>query len=106
MPGASSVSDTTARHDIALFGRPRRGASRGRLLHRARVTESSTDGLTYVFSNSRLVLGSTSGAPILDANGTVVAINVSGWKDGGELRGHGNPLSGLRAAFEDVERRP
>jgi len=122
--GAKSVSNWTGKNDIAIFKldqKPRHylkiaeaspevgdpvwlyGLVYNRpetlLLHEAVVVESDNNWLSYEFKDSGLVLNGTSGAAILDSNGNVVSINLSGGEDEGKLYGYGNPLVSIKDKF-------
>ena len=51
------------------------------------------------FANRQLELQATSGAPILNAAGEVVAINLGGWSEDGYKFGVGNPVSRFRGGL-------
>lgn len=59
------------------------GAPPDQRLHRAVVRLSEASRLEYEYDNSQLNLRATSGAPILNAEGNVVGINVGGRKQFG-----------------------
>ncbi|CAM2063766.1 Trypsin-like peptidase domain-containing protein [Sulfidibacter corallicola] len=63
-------------------------------LHLAVVTDVTEDWLEYVYLED-LDLTATSGAPVVDKEGRLVAINLGGYALGG-LRGLGNPVSAVR----------
>jgi trypsin-like peptidase len=62
----------------------------------ARLTPTS---IQYIFADKSIELGGTSGAPILDSDGKVVAMNLGGGEVQGKLLGIGNPASALRKAI-------
>jgi hypothetical protein len=64
-----------------------------RKLHRVIVTSHEDNLLEYRFEDATLQLRATSGSPILDAKGEVVAIHLGGSPGGGQLVGVGNPAS-------------
>ncbi len=77
------------------------GAPPTQKLHAATVTGIDRDGyLIYRFDNSKLVLQATSGAPVLNSSGEVVAINIGGGKERFTLFGFGNPVSRFRPFLE------
>ena len=65
-------------------------------LYPATVTEVTPKWLAYVFDDASLELNGTSGAPVLDSSGHVVAMNVGGGPSEGTLLGTGNPASAIR----------
>ena len=74
------------------------------LRHEAVVIGSHDGFLLYKFDDPTLQLRATSGAPVVDAAGRVVAINLSGGHmlkdDPGALVGGGNPVAAWRGAVE------
>jgi hypothetical protein len=51
--------------------------------------------LEYVYDVRKINLAGTSGAPILNAIGEIVALNIGGDDDGGRLAGFGNPCTSI-----------
>jgi hypothetical protein len=80
------------------------GAPPSERLHAARSIGVSRDGdYFYEFENPDLVLRATSGAPILNAAGEVVAINLGGGKaPTRKLNGVGNPVTRFRPALDEA----
>lgn len=74
----------------------------GKLLHRATVNYSGVQALQYVFDDPALQLRATSGAPVIDAAGQVVGINLGGGKDGADLIGIATSLQVLTVALRDA----
>jgi hypothetical protein len=74
------------------------GEARARL-HGATIRGVTREYLDYVFDESEVEFGGTSGAPILNEAGEVVGINVSGGKSGGELHGYANPAVNIVEAL-------
>jgi len=62
-------------------------------LHGAVVTSHDYNLLGYRFDDAGLQLRATSGSPVLNARGEVVAIHLGGGPEGGRLLGWGNPAS-------------
>ncbi|KAI9132618.1 serine protease [Acaryochloris sp. CCMEE 5410] len=58
--------------------------------HKAVVDQVSKEGIYYRFDN-KIELRATSGAPIVDAKGQVVAMNLGGGEYQGAIMGIGNP---------------
>jgi hypothetical protein len=69
-------------------------------LHEASVVLSSASELRYAFKNTKIELRGTSGAPVIDAGGAVVAINIGGGRSKTELVGMGNPVTSIRKHLE------
>jgi hypothetical protein len=69
------------------------GAPPQRRLHAAHIYAAEDRKLYYRYENSQIELRATSGAPVLNSNGEVVAINLGGGELEGELIGVGNPVS-------------
>lgn len=61
------------------------------LLHQATVVRGDKTSLVFKYTNPSLKLWATSGAPIIDANGHVLGLNVSMSNQNGELLGFANP---------------
>lgn len=77
------------------------GAPKGRRLHPAKVLDEGEGLLLYEFDDAGLELRATSGAPVLNAAGEVVAINLaSGKTPEGTLFGAGNPATRFRPFLE------
>jgi hypothetical protein len=82
------------------------GAPKEQRLHRAKVLESDDDGMMlYLYDNPKLVKQATSGAPILNQAGQLVAINLGGYESEGTVIGAGNPVSGFRKYLEAAAQR-
>ena len=86
------------RQPVWLIARVVSGEPSTTLLHAARVTTSDSQGLEFDYENPNLDLTATSGAPIVDARGEVVGINIGGKKGNGRLLGVAQSASILREA--------
>jgi hypothetical protein len=89
----------------------REGAPPAQRLHPATVLGTDQDGdLLYRFDHPHLSLRATSGAPVPNAAGAVVAINLGGGREGKDLHGVGNPVGRfgppLDAAVKRTAARP
>ena len=73
---------------------------KGQLLHPARVTGSTEQELSYVFDDAKLELRTTSGTPIVNARGEVVALHLGGGNLDDSAFGVGNPVPSLIAALK------
>jgi S1-C subfamily serine protease len=62
---------------------------------RAVVRKSSDSELEYIFDDKKINLAGTSGAPVLNVAGEVVAINLGGGEEGGRFVGMGNPCNSI-----------
>jgi hypothetical protein len=60
----------------------------------------------YRFDNPEMTIRATSGAPVLNAAGEVVAINLGGAKDDRGIIGIGNPVNRFRPFLEGAPKRP
>jgi len=69
-------------------------------LHAATVTSLKEGSLYYSFDFSETSMQATSGAPVLDENGSVVAIHVGFGTSSGQLIGVGNPVVRFRKHLE------
>jgi len=67
-------------------------------LYAATVGAVANNQLLYTFADKSIDLRGTSGAPVLDARGHVVGMNVGGGEENGQLLGIANPADALRAA--------
>ncbi|MCH9688453.1 MAG: serine protease [Deltaproteobacteria bacterium] len=72
------------------------GAAPSTLRHRATIQEVAPTHLVYVFDDA-IELRATSGAPVINAAGQVVAINLGGGDEGGKTFGIGNPAPSILA---------
>lgn len=131
IPGAHGMSDVMALKDIAAFplrwerasAVPRplvlaskmpaagervwlvaqviEGAPPSQLLHPGKPVYDGRGLLQFVYDNPGLVLRATSGAPVVNAAGELVGINLGGGRDRktGELVGTAEDISVVRAAL-------
>jgi hypothetical protein len=74
------------------------GASEEERIHPAVVLDVAhvKMGFVYEFDNSNIHIAATSGAPVLNQMGEVVAINLGGGQLKGRSLGFGNPVTGFR----------
>ncbi|MBF5043372.1 trypsin-like peptidase domain-containing protein [Aggregicoccus sp. 17bor-14] len=86
--------------DVWLVAEVRGGRSVGTHLHRARVVESKRTTLAYTFEDPTLELRATSGAPVVNAKGEVVGVNLGGGHQGDSLYGVAHPVQSVRAHLE------
>ena len=70
------------------------------LLHAATVEGIQDGWLVYTYDSPRIELRATSGAPVVDQNGQVVAVNAGGGEDGGKTMGVGTPVSKFYTIIE------
>ncbi len=77
------------------------GAPESKKLHRGIfLGVDEEQDLIVRFDNPKLELRATSGAPIVDSNGKVIAINLGGWTDAGIVYGVGNPITRFLRALD------
>lgn len=79
---------------VWLYGRERGGNTLK--LFPGTVLKSNRKELDFVFDQNDIRLPGTSGAPVLNASGEVVAINIGGNNRSEKLVGYGNPVSSIR----------
>jgi hypothetical protein len=79
---------------VWLYGRQRN--SQVVELFPATVVRSDSQELRFVFDLNDIRLPGTSGAPVLNSAGEVVAINIGGVERAGKLMGYGNPVLSVR----------
>jgi hypothetical protein len=79
---------------VWLYARQRGGTALELLP--AMVVSSTRRELLFGFDQADVHLAGTSGAPVLDADGEVVAINLGGYARGGRRMGFGNPMLSIR----------
>ena len=75
------------------------GAPRGQRLHRATVTYAGADATEYRYDNAALQIRATSGAPMVNARGEVVGVNLGGGEYKGAMVGVADPLATVRKAL-------
>lgn len=78
------------------------GASEEQKLYKARVDYSKDDMIIYAFEDKTISLQATSGAPILNADGEVVGINIGSVNQNGELLGAANPCTSFKKMLENA----
>lgn len=78
---------------VFLHGR-QRGKTELEMLP-AQVIASAAAELVYRFKATKVALAGTSGAPVLNSQGEVVAINVGGGEQDGATLGMGNPAASV-----------
>jgi hypothetical protein len=72
------------------------GPEKGARLHAATVVQADAHWLIFAYAEPGLKLTATSGAPVLDAAGNVVGVNLGGGSDKGQLYGSANPVDSVR----------
>jgi hypothetical protein len=72
------------------------------LVHPARVFYAADNLLTYQFDSADLQLRATSGAPIVNARGQLIALNLGGRPIQGVLRGFGVPAPSIKKALGEA----
>lgn len=81
-----------------LYGR-QRGADKLELMP-CKTVGSNTQELDYEFDDKTIKLAGTSGAPVVNSDGEVVAINIGGTEQKGKLIGYGNPMPSIVGHLE------
>ncbi len=77
------------------------GAPADQRLHHAKVLGThSGENVLYQYDNPKLSKQATSGAPIVDQAGRLVAVNLGGFEDEGQIIGVGNPVGRFRKFLE------
>jgi hypothetical protein len=88
---------------VWLLASAQSGGPAGQRVHPARMVEATTDGeCTYRFDDPKISLRATSGAPVVNAAGRVVAINVAGGSQGGKVIGFGTPVARFKPHLEEA----
>lgn len=90
-------SDPVVGERVWLAGPVIGGAPRDQRLHSARVLMFEKQNVYYQYDNPQLELRATSGAPVLNAKGEVIAINLGGGELEGNVIGVGNPVGRFRS---------
>jgi hypothetical protein len=81
---------------VWLFAKAANDPEPDNYFYYATVVEAGETGIVYKFSNPKIDLRATSGAPVLNKQGEVVAINVASEIEVSTLFGIGNPVTGFR----------
>ncbi|MFV0625019.1 trypsin-like peptidase domain-containing protein [Sphingomonas sp. ac-8] len=81
-----------------------RGGNPDVLLHRATVVEYEQGAMLYAFDDKRIELQATSGAPIVDAEGRLVGINLAGTtgENPNDVLGVADSLDVVRKTLSDL----
>jgi hypothetical protein len=85
---------------VWLLARLMGGAPPDVYLHPAHVRLANDKILAYEFENNQLNLNATSGAPVVNAQGKIVALNIGGGLHGGKLNVFGNPIGSIRKKID------
>jgi hypothetical protein len=85
---------------VWLLARLVGGAAPDVYLHPAHVRLANDKILGYEFENNHLNLTATSGAPVVNARGKIVALNIGGGLTGGKLNVFGNPIGSVHKKIE------
>ncbi len=100
-PGRLAASAPEPGRPVWLAASVPRGAPAEQRLHRAVSKGFDKEGnFLYEYDNPDLILATTSGAPVLNNAGEVVAINVGGKKESDRLVGIGNPVDRFRSYLD------
>lgn len=96
-----SADGATTGETVWLLAQVAGGAPPSQALHRAVVEpdEDPIGGFFYRFEAPGLDLTATSGAPVLNAKGEVIAIHLSAMKEGTAVVGYGHPTSKFRGSL-------
>lgn len=86
--------------DVAAFHAPASVAPRALRLAANRVFVSESSLLAYEFDDLTLQIRATSGAPVVNARGEVVGLNVAGGLVEGRMVGHAHPVESVSAHLQ------
>ena len=123
IPGGRALDDSGYDHDLAAYrvdekvtrlrmaaARPKVGETvflyarqRGKTtldMLRAVVRKSSDSEFEYTFEDEDINLAGTSGAPVLNGVGEVVALNIGGGEESGKHWGMGNPCNSISSLLK------
>jgi hypothetical protein len=89
--------------NVWLIGQAFAGAPATLFLHKAKVVLSGDIALSYEFADPKLNLAGTSGAPIVNENGEVVAISLAGGLQRGRLIVGGNNVRVIRTVLDGMK---
>lgn len=67
---------------------------------RAVVRKSTESEFEYAFEEKQINLAGTSGAPVLNTFGEVVALNIGGGEEAGRYWGMGNPCDSISSLLK------
>jgi hypothetical protein len=96
------MSDTASKRGDAvwLVASVVSGAPGDQRLHPATVIGTEEGYLLYRFDNPKLSKQATSGAPVVNQSGVLVAVNLGGYQSQGRMIGIGNPVGRFRKYLE------
>jgi hypothetical protein len=86
--------------DVWLVAEVLAGKSKDQHLHHARVFVSESSLLAYEFDDVTLQIRATSGAPVVNARGEVVGLNVGGGLFEGSMVGNAHPVESVSAHLQ------
>lgn len=89
--------------NVWLIGQAVAGAPATVFLHKAKVVRSGEIGLSYEFADPKLNLAGTSGAPVVNENGEVVAISLAGGLQRGRLIVGGDSVRVIRTVLDGMK---
>ncbi len=99
-PASLRLAATRSKVGETVFLHARQRGKTSLDMLRAIVRKSTNSEFEYAFEDKQINLAGTSGAPVLNAAGEVVALNIGGGDEAGRFWGMGNPCDSISSLLK------